>query len=182
MKRVLLISLIIIFLFSTKVFALGNAATQTADLSVNMEVNYDLPYPGLLPDNPLYVLKTMRDKTVSILITDPLKKAAFDLLQADKRLAAGMMLIQNSKNFVLAEQTISKGENYFDDAIIKIREAKKQGMGINDIRSKMANAAEKHKQVITDLIKKVPDKNKPGFILLQKRIINIQKELKAFSS
>ncbi|MBF8250036.1 MAG: LPXTG-motif cell wall anchor protein, partial [Candidatus Levybacteria bacterium] len=72
------------------------AAAQTATPSSNQEVNYELPYPGLLPDSPLYFLRVTRDKLVSFLISDPLKKAEFDLLQADKRLNAGIYLLNSA--------------------------------------------------------------------------------------
>src|SRR5438309_421306 len=50
-----------------------------------VSISYQLPYPGMLPDNPLYFLKVIRDGVWSFLLSNPLKKADFDLLQADKR-------------------------------------------------------------------------------------------------
>src|SRR5581483_4884765 len=100
-------------------------ATPEAKMAMQ-EVVYTMPYPGLLPDSPLYPLKAFRDKVVSVLISDPQKQAEFDLLQADKRLGAGIALLKkNKKDYKLAESTIDKGENYFGLAIDKTKEAKK---------------------------------------------------------
>src|SRR5260370_21185893 len=71
-------------------------AMATSTPAANM-VEYNLPYPGLLPDNFLYPLKTFRDKIISFFISDPLKKASFDVLQSDKRIAAAQALEKEEK-------------------------------------------------------------------------------------
>ena len=55
-------------------------------------VDYQLPYPGMLPDNPLYFLKVFRDNLTSFFINKPLDKAHFDLLQSDKDVEASYLL------------------------------------------------------------------------------------------
>ena len=123
-----------------------SAQTQPVLLS---NVEYDLPYPGLLPDNPLYILKVMRDGIVGFFISDPLEKSKFDLLQADKRLNAGVYLTQETKvNDGLVVSTISKGENYFQEAIGQLSQAKMQGQNIGNQAGVLQTAAEKHIYVI----------------------------------
>jgi len=115
-------------------------------------IDYTLPYPGILPDNPLYFVKALRDKVVSLFISDPLKKAEFNLLMADVRLNAAQYLFAKGEGkYSLAETTISKGENYFYNSLIMVNEAKKQGMPINDFVSKLKIASQKHQQVIREL-------------------------------
>src|SRR3989344_1770388 len=108
----MLISLGVMFSFAQEELSIKEA-TESADIEENKSVDYDLPYPGLLPDHPLYFLKMMRDSAIGFLISDPLKKAEFDLLQADKRLNSGLYLLHNDKdkNAELAQSTISKGED-----------------------------------------------------------------------
>ena len=90
------------------------AQTPVASPSPSPIIDYPLPYPGILPDNPLYLMKALRDRVVSIVISDPLKKAQFDLLMADVRLnAAQYLFAKGEEKYSLAETTISKGENYF---------------------------------------------------------------------
>lgn len=148
MKRLVLIFLALYLVLSSVAFAqIGSSnPTGTSD--------YQLPYAGILPDNPLYVLKTLRDKLVSFLISNPLKKAEFDLLQADKRLSIGIVLAGEGK-YELSETTISKGENYFGDAIKNIKVSKTQGVVIDpSLLRNMELSGKKHKEILGDLVLK----------------------------
>lgn len=137
--------------------------------SVNID-EYQLPYPGMLPDNPLYPLKTFRDKIVGFLISDPLKKAEFNVLQADKRLQAGVYLIDKSKKYKLAIETISKGVNYLEEAFLKTSDAYKQGMDAAAMQDRLEKALAKHESVISALSKKAPEDFSAGFEILSSRI------------
>ena len=55
-------------------------------------VEYTLPFPGILPTHPLYVFKNLRDRIIEFLIIDPINKAEFYVLQADKKLNMGVTL------------------------------------------------------------------------------------------
>lgn len=153
MKKILLNFFIaIIVTLSFAVLFVNSSFAQTQIQSAN--VDYQLPYPGLLPDNPLYVLKTFRDKVISFFIADPLKKSEFDLLQADKRLSVGMALFDKEEKD-LSEQTISKGENYFDDAIKNVKVAKKEGREIDPVLlQNLQLSSKKHKEVLQDLVQR----------------------------
>lgn len=115
-------------------------------------VDYQLAYHGLLPDNPLYFLKVLRDRLIDFLIADPLKKAEFYLLQADKHATAGVALFVKGKRR-LAESTISKGENYFEAGIVKLSEAKKQGTDTKNLSERYTVSLQKHKELVTGLIR-----------------------------
>ena len=81
--------------------------TSPADLA---KIDYDLAYPGILPDNSLYKLKVLRDKLSIMLISDHYKRIEFYLLQADKGILATAMLIDKNK-VKLAEETALKAEH-----------------------------------------------------------------------
>ncbi|MCL5019833.1 MAG: DUF5667 domain-containing protein [Patescibacteria group bacterium] len=133
------------------------AQEPSSTSSSSATVDYPLPYPGILPDNPLYFMKALRDRIVSLFISDPLKKAEFNLLMADVRLNAAQYLFAKGEGkYSLAETTISKGENYFYNALIMVNDAKQQGMRLNDFVPKLITAAKKHQQVIKDLKIKSP--------------------------
>ena len=111
--------------------------------------DYQLPYPGMLPDNPLYFLKVIRDNLTSFFISKPLAKADFDLLQSDKDVAASYLLITREQGKgELALQTFSQSQNYFSDAVTQARNAKKQGYSIADISKKLQQAQQKHVQML----------------------------------
>ncbi len=165
----LLISFNISFAKSGLVFAEVLSPTPTP------KVNYELPYPGLLPDSPIYFLRIIRDKTVGFLIADSLKKAEFNLLQADKRLNAGIYLFNKGK-VSLALSTVSKAENYFEQAIGKAKGARLEGMEVNEVTRKLINSARKHQEELEALAKKSPANFQESFSLQSKRAEAFEKE------
>ena len=152
---------VLVFVYPLFVYA-ENIGSTTA---------YDLPYPGLLPDSPFYFLKGIRDKVTGFFISNPVKKASFDLLQADKRVAASYMLLDKDKGKVkLAESTFSKGVNYFEDALGKVTEAKKQGMDTRDTLRRLVTANLKHQEVIRNMEGMTGGTDKNEYLGLEERV------------
>jgi len=146
---------ILVFLLGSVLVVTSVAAekgSSTPSSQRAQTVEYALPYPGILPDHPLYWLKLVRDKLLDILIVDPLRKAEFYLLQADKRLGMGVALIQKG-NAPLGEQTISKGEKYLAQAVAQIVSASRMGKEIPSyLMDRMRLASAKHREVLTELV------------------------------
>jgi hypothetical protein len=180
MRRIFILAFsFIIFLLSFSIISVTKTFAVTESLIASpssQPVNYELPYPGLLPDNPLYSLRAIRDKIISFLISDPLKKTEFNLLQADKRLNAGIYLFNKGK-ISLALSTISKAENYFEEALGKIEEAKMQKLNIGEIKGKLKDASRKHEQELKFLIQKVDKNSKAGFEELLRRVVGFEERL-----
>ena len=131
-------------------------------LPVTQKVEYTLPYPGILPDHPLYFLKRLRDTILEKLISDPVRKAEFYILQGDKRLQMGLTLIEEGKA-TLGESTISKGEKYIEQAVTQLSSHKGSGGVVAPyVVEKLEKSIAKHQEVITDLIEKVTDTEKAG--------------------
>lgn len=172
---------LLLFLFSvaasSAVFAQEQDVEGAAISPTPTPIKYELPYPGLLPDSPLYFLKTARDRLINFLIADPLKKAEFNLLQADKRLQAGVYLFKKQGKQRLAESTISKGENYFEQAIREVEKAKNQGRDTVSILEKLSLAAKKHQEVLEELENKSPADVKGSIVLLRERAVNFEKQV-----
>ena len=124
-------------------------------------VEYVLPYPGILPDHPLYFLKMARDRILFWFITDPLRKAEFNLLQADKRLNSGLALL-SKENYALAESTLSKGGKYLEQVVVEIEKAQKVGKDTDALTSKLSLAALKHQEVLSETLEKLPESNRTG--------------------
>lgn len=176
MKRVTIAILAFLFLtFPLPSFAQEQVFTSSA------KVEYTLPYPGLLPDSPFYILRTTRDRIVSFLISDPLKKAEFDLLQADKRLAAGIYLANKNK-YTLANVTISKGENYFESALTKAAEAKGRGVAVDSVASSLYHSSLKHQEVIKGMEQKTKGELRAKFSAELKRAKEFEKKAKLIIS
>lgn len=183
MKKIIYPFLIIIILiFPQILFAqTSNKELKMVAPSVEKEksADYVLPYPGLLPDNPLYKAKILRDKFVSFLISDPLKKAEFYLLTADKRLNGALYLFEKDKSKTrLVQSTISKAENYFEKAILKTKEAKRQGADTKDISRRLSASLLKHKETVKNL-EEQQSSLKEEFVLLEKRIEDFEKKVES---
>lgn len=150
---------IFIIFFSLFIFPLvhdsfAEESTQTTT------IKYDLAYPGILPDNPLYKLKVIRDRITAALITDPYKKVDFYLLQTDKGILATAMLIDKNK-IDLALQTALKAEHNY--TLLTQQSYKfRQKPNVNFFK-KLRTASLKHQEVLASLIKRVPEKNKQAF-------------------
>jgi len=187
MKKLLAFFIISLFIFAgfNKTFAQDVSVTpQTTQLQMlsatpssdNISVQYDLPYPGILPDNPLYFLKAVRDNLLGFFITDPLKKAEYDLLQANKRLVSAKGLLDEGKSD-LAITTLSKSGNYFDQAISNASQVKNQGQDANSMLSTLLTASEKHQQVIEDMETKTKGEVKLSLRFAQERAHDFQERV-----
>lgn len=138
------------------------------------DIKYDLPYPGILPDNPLYFLKEWRDKILDFTTRDNLKKANLYLLFSDKRANMVFELAQKGK-WNLAKTTMLKAEKYFVKIPSLVEKSKKQGVSADGnfiLDLKLSN--EKHKEIIETLIKDVSFGEKR----VLEEILKINKEIK----
>lgn len=137
--------------------------------------NYYLVYPGILPDNPFYKFKMVRDRIWLLLTIDPLKKAELYLLFADKRIGAGKVLVEGNK-VSLGISTLIKGEKYFEKAVIAADEAKKKGKDIKSLSDKLKSAPLKYEEILSDLFEKVSPEGKSALEELLKLVKNLQEK------
>lgn len=92
--------------------------------SVSGQVQYYLPYPGILPDSSLYNLKALRDKVSLWLTMDQYARAQKELLYADKRIGAAQALVLGGKSN-LGVSTATKAEKYLEQSVNDAIEANK---------------------------------------------------------
>lgn len=122
-----------------------------APTPVPVMVEYVLPYPGMLPDNPLYFLKNVRDQIIELLISDPVRKAEFYLLQADKKLSMGITLSDKGKSEE-AKEILVQAFSARKQAQIMLTDAVKTGRAVPAfIVEKLILSLQKHKEVLSDL-------------------------------
>lgn len=176
MRRVTLVFLLLLLVLPQVTFAKEDEADLSSPSAAVAQ--YQLPYPGILPDSPLYPLKALRDRIILFLIADPLKKAEFTLLQADKRLASAEELVKRRiGRESLAESTASKGEKYFSQAVFAAKEAKKQGMDTVLLLRKLLLAASFHKKKLLELSISVRGDVGDRFVDLSKQAEKFETEL-----
>ncbi|MGH7203462.1 MAG: DUF5667 domain-containing protein [Candidatus Levyibacteriota bacterium] len=140
---------------------------------------YQLPYPGLLPDNPLYFLKSLRDNMMGFFIGKPLDKAEFMLLQSDKQVAASYLLITKENKTDLAVSAFSQAQDYLEEAIEQTVNAHKQGMNITEMTKKLADANQKHFQVLDEINQQLNEVDKKKFQNEQNKEADLAKKIKA---
>ena len=151
-----------LFLITLLFPAMVCASTATPAATPNVtptpeQVQYDLPYPGMLPNSSLYFLKQARDWILDKLIMDPIKKTEFYILQGDKRLGMGIMLAASGDG-KLSEQVISKGEKYMHNATQVLLSVKSQGKNVPAyITDHLEKALAKHVELISEQIAKTTD-------------------------
>jgi hypothetical protein len=99
MRSLLVTCFFAILLFSTlPVFYILNTASAQESMTLqNQKVVYDMPYPGLLPDSPLYFIKIVRDRATEFFTRDNIKKANLYLNYSDKRAVMSLKLAEKGK-------------------------------------------------------------------------------------
>lgn len=158
MKKFIFLTLVIfVFVFSTQTFA------QTPVVSPQQtpkSVNYQLAFPGILPDNPLYFLKRLWVKFQENHMSDGQEKVKFLLLQADKMILASSML-QEKHEYDLAKDTALKGEGNFTDIVNLYKRIKVKPDGKMFKKLRLANT--KHQEVLTIMIQRARQEDKKIF-------------------
>ena len=177
-KELFLFSGVIIFILFSFLFTVYIASfAQSVILEKKEDVVYQLPYPGILPDHPLYFAKIIRDQMMVFFTRDPIKKAELYLLFSDKRVAMAQELVKKNK-YQLSITTFSKGEKYFLKIVSLLKQAKKQGVSAtNEFKDKLKAANKKHQQAINFLLSNTPKNLASQIELLYKLNEEIKKEL-----
>lgn len=166
MKK-LFIVFIVFFLFISIIVSTAFAQSANDKLQEN-KVQYNLAYPGILPDHPLYKLKVLRDKLTILLINDPKKRVEYYLLQADKGIHAAAMLVDKNK-IELAKETLLKGEN--NVTLLTFEFGKFQRKPNSDFFNKLETASLKHQEIIALLQERVQKDEQKSF----KQVFNFSK-------
>lgn len=159
MKNILL-GLVFVFVMGFYVTSpvLGTtSATTSATPTVTLD--YTLPYPGILPDHPLYKIKLLRDQILLFFTGDPLRKVNLQLLMSDKQLVMGQLLWEKGKSD-LAVSTLSKSEKDLLTVVMSLSELKKTNMLPTGLVDKIELAAKKHEELISKLAASVSDETK----------------------
>jgi len=104
----------------------------------------------------------LRDKIVSIFITDPVKQVEFNLLTADKQLNMGIFLSEKGKE-ELAQKTVLGSEKHLYSAAEQfvVIAGKEEGVGV--LQDQLKRSVLKHKEVVTQLKNKAASEYKTSY-------------------
>lgn len=123
------------------------------------KIDYYLAYPGILPDQPLYKVKVIRDRIRLVMVKKSPQRVALLLLYADKRVGAGVALVEGSQ-MGLGITTMQKGVKYYEQAVTLARELINAGVDIGPIREALGKAPLKYIEKIEELLPKMTSENK----------------------
>lgn len=125
--------------------------SPTPTTTVEQKVEYLLPYPGILPDHPLYFLKALRDKILEALIVDPLRKSEFYLLQADKRLNMAIFFGNRGAAAQVA-QSVTIAEQFMERTVQGLVAFKKAGSQVPaSLVDRLEKSMAKHVEVLENM-------------------------------
>ena len=132
--------------------------SERTEIEKKVSIDYALAYQGkILPDNPLWYLKVVRDKVWLAITFNHAKKAELNLLFADKRLNSSLDLFKDNKPD-LALTTLTKAGKYLESAELEMGDDK-------DFYKKISTASLKHMEVIeNEILPLSPEDIKPEVI------------------
>lgn len=161
----------------------GSVSATTTPSPTPLSQDYTLPYPGLLPDSPLYFLKTFRDQVIAFFISDPVKKSSFYLLQSDKRLESSWYLLKEGRSKdALALSTLSKSNNYVSLSLSQAQLAIKSGENLNGLGQQLRSAIAKHEVVVAQMAQNLSGNNKNTALQEDKRLDDFAKSAATIST
>jgi hypothetical protein len=174
--HILLASIFITFLFGGYAL-LGSMEAVHAQLPQKEttiqteEIEYTLPYAGLLPDSPLYFIKRTRDAFWLFFTRDSGKKAEILLLFADKKIVMAQALSEKGK-WKLALETIEASQKDVDKLINAVDLSTKIGSALSeDFLDTVRLSSTKHLEIMEDMLKNAPDESRTGMEeLMQKNV------------
>lgn len=145
------------------VFSQAGSVSGATDSAAPAEVDYYLPYPGMLPDHFLWPVKVLRDKLWLLVVRDPAKKAEILLLFADKRIGMARELIRGGKPDI-GVGTAGKAEQYLTAAFEEEEKAAQKGADTGKFLERLANSSLKHQEVLESLMKSLSEDARPVLI------------------
>jgi len=144
-KKLLITALIIPLLFAGVVFSQSN----------------DLPEPGMLPDHPLYFLKSGAESVGTFFTFGEDNKAERFLNLSERRISEARALVEKGKGD-MSEKVMERYENQLNNAIQRAERAKERGMDMDELLEKISERTLKHQEVLADVYERVPEESREG--------------------
>ena len=119
-------------------------------------IDYHLPYPGLIPDHPLYRIKKIRDWLLVNLTRNELRKIELHLIFADKKLVMGDVLFKK-RNTKLSIETFFEAETELSSAVSQLSLYSESQIPPTGLADKLELSVQKHEEVINSVLSEVTD-------------------------
>lgn len=100
---------------------------QTSGIVAPAEnLDYPLPYPGILIDHPLYIIKRIRDEIMRTFVKDPVKHVEFSLLQSDKYLSMAI-IYADKRDWLRVKETVFMSLSEMDRSVQGVKAMRNAG-------------------------------------------------------
>lgn len=181
----LFVFLILAFCFPTTFGQTPTEEIASPAATLTEDSDYKLPYPGILPNHPLYKLKVLRDKSLLFFTFDPFKKAARHLHMADKELVMALKLAEKGK-VPLAQHTAFKAEHHMTLLVNEIKRAVYSGRKLDkQLVNQAHQAAKKHLELLEGMRGRANRQEKEAFEIIKEfstrndtELLKLEQELK----
>lgn len=117
--------------------------------------------PGMLPDHPMYFIKSMSESIGTFFTFGEVNKAERALQLSEKRLAEARTLAANGKPEE-AEKAAERYQVQLDRALTKAGQARANGDDADDVLTAVSEATPRHQAVLAEVYEKVPEQARPG--------------------
>lgn len=143
---------------AAKVIAMALVLTLIASVAMAQPSTSSLD-PGITPDSPFYFFKVIVEKVKLFVIVDPAKKADLLAELINTKLAEAQAMLEEGK-VEDAEKALELYQEYMNEMTDVAGEAAEKGKDLGEVIERVKEAHEKHVEVLTGLLEKVPDQAK----------------------
>lgn len=128
------------------------------DTAAQEQVDYDLPFSGMLPDNPFYIIKKARDHVHIFFTRDHIKKSELLLNVSDKKTSMSQQLADKGK-WDLVVETLQDSQDDSAQMLFSMETGKKIGTSPSPELVVIAQTSnEKREEVMEGLLQEAPEK------------------------
>lgn len=119
--------------------------------------DYVLPYPSFMPGSTFYKLHLIIEEMQKYWYFGNFGTFLYNVKQADKYLVEAKTLFEY-KQYLLGSKALEKSDIYFVRASQHLNKAKIEGREIAQKQNMFRNALLRHKEVLQELKKKIPER------------------------
>ena len=158
MKKILFTTIFITFLAFTgsTAFAHTETAESVIPNSATTSAVFELPDPGMLPDHPLYFLKSTIERIGNGFAFSEEAKIKRGIKIAERRLAEAIAMIDSDNN-LLVEKTFLHYSNKIEDIENRLKNLGEGSDKYDSVISRVAEATLYHQDALSDLIENKSD-------------------------
>jgi len=127
--------------------------------SVTVDLQEELIEPGLLPNHPLYFLKSISERLGNLFAFGQINRAQRAMALAEKRLAEANALMAQGET-ELAQQIMNQHQEQFSHAFTFAQKAKEAGQNTDEVMAKIAENTLRHQAVLFRVYEQAPEEAK----------------------